>query len=107
MGDRELILGVLATQAGFATPAQVMEAASAVLIKRDGTSLLERLETTGALTAERRALLEAMADAALAGAESRDDATHLETVASGWSEDEPPRWPSSRRFLRYAKDSTP
>ena len=66
MADQELILGVMATQAGFATSAQVMEAAAAVLIEKDGTSLLERLETTGVLTPERRALLEAMAAAALA-----------------------------------------
>jgi serine/threonine protein kinase/WD40 repeat protein len=89
MGDQELILGVMATQAGFATAGQVMEAAAAVLIEKDGTSLLQRLETTGVLTPERRALLEAMADAARAGSGSRDDATQAEPVASSPSADTP------------------
>ncbi|HET6982634.1 MAG TPA: WD40 repeat domain-containing serine/threonine protein kinase [Myxococcaceae bacterium] len=79
----------MATQAGFATPSQVMEAAAAVLIEKDGRSLLQRLETTGVLTQERRALLEAMADAALASSGSRDDATYAETFASSSSADEP------------------
>ena len=63
--DRDLIVGVLTTQARFATPTQVMEAASARLIEMDGPSLVERLERTGTLTAEQRALVEAMADAVL------------------------------------------
>jgi eukaryotic-like serine/threonine-protein kinase len=50
----------------FATPAQVMEAASARLMAKEGPSLLERLERSGTLSAERRALLESMVDAALA-----------------------------------------
>jgi hypothetical protein len=43
MEDRNLILGVLATQAGFVTPAQVMAAASARMLARDERSLLDHL----------------------------------------------------------------
>ena len=64
MKDRDLILGVLATQARFVTPAQVMEAASARLIDPGGPTLLDRLVQSGALKPEQRVLLEAMADAA-------------------------------------------
>jgi len=77
MADRDLILGVLATQSGFATPGQVMEAAAARLIDKGGPSLLARLESSGAITAEQRALLEATADAA-------------QKVANGTSEAVPP-----------------
>jgi serine/threonine protein kinase/WD40 repeat protein len=66
MQERDLILGVLATQAGFATPTQVMEAAAARLIGKDGPSLLTYLERNGALTPARRVLLEAMASEAMA-----------------------------------------
>lgn len=78
MRDRDLILGVLATQVRFVTPTQVMEAASARLIEKDGPSLLTRLQSSGALTPEQRALLEAMADAALAASRDKPD----EVVAS-------------------------
>jgi serine/threonine protein kinase/WD40 repeat protein len=71
MADRDLILGVLATQAGFATAAQIMEAAAAGLVERDGQSLLARLETSGAITAEQRAVLEGLADAALEGSDGK------------------------------------
>jgi WD40 repeat protein/tRNA A-37 threonylcarbamoyl transferase component Bud32 len=66
MQDRDLIVGVLATQAGFVTPKQVMEAAAARLIGSDPRSLLTHLEETGALTPARRELLEALANEALA-----------------------------------------
>src|SRR5260370_6413652 len=62
--DRDLILGVLATQAGFVTPKQVMEAAAASLIGSDPRSLLTHLVEAGALTPARRQLLEALADEA-------------------------------------------
>ena len=82
MQDRDLILGVLATQAGFATPAQVMEAASSRLINREGPSLLSRLESSGVLSAERRKLLEAMATEALA-ASGGEASRVLETLGGG------------------------
>src|SRR5229473_2351773 len=66
MQDRDLIVGVLATQAGFVTPKQVMEAAAARLIGSDPRSLLTHLQETGALTSARRELLEALANEALA-----------------------------------------
>src|SRR5258707_10892029 len=65
MQDRDLIVGVLATEAGFVTPKQVMEAAAARLIGSDSRSLLTHLEETGALTPARRELLEALANEAL------------------------------------------
>jgi len=60
-----LIVGVLAAQAGFATPAQVLSAAAAGLVDAEPESLLTRLERTGTLTAEHRKILEALAEAAL------------------------------------------
>ena len=66
MQDRDLIVGVLAAQAGFVTPKQVMDAAAARLIGSDPRSLLTHLEQTGALTAARRELVEALANEALA-----------------------------------------
>src|SRR4029453_8758962 len=57
MDDRNLILGVLAAQAGFVTPAQVMSAASMRMLARDGRSLLDHLVDSGALTPERRDLV--------------------------------------------------
>src|SRR5216683_1693527 len=66
MQDRDLIVGVLATQAGFVTPKQVMEAAASRLIGSDPRSLLTHLEEAGALTPARRELLEALANEALA-----------------------------------------
>ena len=71
MLDRDLILGVLATQFRFATPGQIMEAASARLIDQDGPPLLARLETSGVITGEQRVLLEAMADAALKASDDK------------------------------------
>lgn len=66
MADRDMILGVLAAQAGFVTPAQVMAAASARMLARDGRSLLDHLVESGALTPERRELVNALATEALA-----------------------------------------
>src|SRR5712671_2730626 len=60
-----MIVGVLAAQAGFATPAQVLSAAAAGLVDAEPDSLLTRLERTGTLTAEHRKMLEALAEAAL------------------------------------------
>ena len=65
MTERELLLGVLATQVGFVTPAQVMAAASAHFSARDRRSLLDHLVDTGALTPEKATALQALADQAL------------------------------------------
>src|SRR5262249_54841145 len=67
MTDRELLLGVLATQIGFVTPAQVMAAASAHFSARDGRGLLDHLVDAGALTPQKRTVLQALADQALSG----------------------------------------
>jgi tRNA A-37 threonylcarbamoyl transferase component Bud32 len=64
--DRDLIVGVLAAQAGFATPSEVLTAAAGGLVDSSPESLLTRLERTGTLNAERRKLLEAMLEQALA-----------------------------------------
>jgi serine/threonine protein kinase/WD40 repeat protein len=65
MDDRNLILGVLAAQAGFVTPAQVMAAGSARILARDNRSILDHLVESGALTPERRDMVQTLADAAL------------------------------------------
>src|SRR5215468_2813709 len=67
MTDRDLLLGVLATQIGFVTPAQVIAAASAHFSVRDGRGLLDHLVNSGALTPEKRTVLQALADQALSG----------------------------------------
>ncbi len=90
MQDRDLIVGVLAAQAGFATPAQVLSAAAAGLVDAEPDSLLTRLERTGTLTAEHRKILEAVLEAALkarngdarAVAASLGDEELLQTLAS-------------------------
>src|SRR5438105_498335 len=66
MADRDLVVGVLAVQAGFVSPADVIAVASAAPAGEDGDSLATRLEATGALTAQRRQLIDAMADEAFA-----------------------------------------
>jgi serine/threonine protein kinase/WD40 repeat protein len=81
MRDRDLILGVLASQAGFVTPAQVMEAAASRLMNEDGPSLLTQLERTGALSQVRRTLLEAIANEALAA--RNGDATEVLRTLGG------------------------
>ena len=65
MEDRNLILGVLAAQAGFVTPAQVMAAASARMLARDARSILDHLVEAGVLTPERREIVQTVAEAAL------------------------------------------
>ena len=61
MADGDLILGVLAVQAGFVTPGQVMAAASQRVVARDGRSLLDHLVEAGALTPARRELVAMLA----------------------------------------------
>jgi serine/threonine protein kinase/WD40 repeat protein len=63
--DENLILGVLAAQAGFVTPAQVVAAASARMLARDNRSLLDHLVDSGALTPARRDLVRTLAAEAL------------------------------------------
>ncbi|HZJ52881.1 MAG TPA: hypothetical protein VFD38_01980 [Myxococcaceae bacterium] len=65
MEDRNLILGVLAAQAGFVTPAQVMAAASARMLADDDRSLLDHLVDSGALSPARRDLVLTLAAEAL------------------------------------------
>jgi serine/threonine protein kinase len=73
MGESDLILGVLAAQAGFVTPAQVMAAASARMLARDGRSLLDHLVDAGALSPERRDLVMTLAtEAANGGSPERE-----------------------------------
>ena len=60
MQERDLIVGVLAAQAGFVTPSEVLAAAAGGLVDSGPESLLTRLEETGALNAERRKALEAL-----------------------------------------------
>jgi len=64
--ERDLIVAVLAAQAGFVTPSEVLAAAAAGLVDAAPDSLLTRLETSGALNMERRKLLEALVEQALA-----------------------------------------
>jgi serine/threonine protein kinase len=99
--DRDLIVGVLAAQAGFATPAQVLAAASALLLDGGSDSLLSNLERTGALSPERRKLLESLLEQTLAARDGDARAvltglgaapTVLETLSSTT---DPARTPSS------------
>src|SRR3954470_19397017 len=66
MQDRDLIIGVLTAQAGFATAAEVLTAAAAGLVDTKSDSLLTRLQHSGALSVERRRVIEALADQAVA-----------------------------------------
>ena len=66
MDDRNFMLGVLAAQAGFVTPAQVIAAGSARMLARDGRSVLDHLVDSGALTPERRDMVVTLANEALA-----------------------------------------
>src|SRR5215470_178871 len=66
MQDRDLIVGVLAAQAGFATPSQVLTAAATGLVDSAPDSLLTRLERSGTLTVERRRILEALLEQTMA-----------------------------------------
>jgi hypothetical protein len=80
MHDRDLIVGVLAAQAGFVTPSEVLTAAAAGLLDASPESLLTRLEKTGSLDAERRRVLEAFADKALA---ARNGDVHAAATSLG------------------------
>ena len=82
MGESDLILGVLAAQAGFVTPAQVIAAASARMLARDGRSLLDYLVDSGALTPERRDLVMTLAADALASDERLPDSVDVERAPS-------------------------
>jgi len=64
--ERDLIVAVLAAQAGFVTPSEVLAAAASGLVDASSDSLLTRLENSGALNMERRRALEALAEQALA-----------------------------------------
>ena len=81
MQDSDLIVGVLAAQAGFATPSQVLTAAAAGLVDSESDSLLTRLERTGALSQERRKVLEALAEQAFQA--RNGDARALATSLGG------------------------
>ena len=80
MQDRDLIVGVLAAQAGFVTPSEVLTAAAAGLVDESSDSLLTRLERTGALTPENRKLLEELAEKAL---KARKGDVHAVAVSLG------------------------
>jgi serine/threonine protein kinase len=64
MHERDLIVGVLAVQAGFVSPSQVLTLAAAGLVDSAPDSLLTRLERAGALSAERRKVLEPLVEQA-------------------------------------------
>jgi eukaryotic-like serine/threonine-protein kinase len=64
--ERDLIVAVLAAQAGFVTPAEVLAAAASGLVDAGPDSLLTRLEKSGALNVDRRKALEALAEQILA-----------------------------------------
>src|SRR5437660_617063 len=66
MADRDLVVGVLALQAGFVSPADVIAAAAAGPLDEKAESLATRLEAAGALTAQRRKEVDAMVDEAFA-----------------------------------------
>jgi serine/threonine protein kinase/WD40 repeat protein len=71
--DRDFVLGVLAAQAGFVTPAQVIAAGSARMLARDGRSVLDHLVDSGALTPERRDIIVTLANEALAASGGRPE----------------------------------
>jgi serine/threonine protein kinase/WD40 repeat protein len=81
--DRDLIVGVLAAQAGFVTPSQVLTAAAGGLVDPSTESLLTRLERAGVLDGDRRRMLEALADHALA---ARNGDVHAAATALGGAE---------------------
>jgi tRNA A-37 threonylcarbamoyl transferase component Bud32/WD40 repeat protein len=80
VNERDLIIGVLAAQAGFATPSEVLAAAAAGLVDGESDSLLTRLGRAGALSVERRKILEALAEQALA---ARNGDAHAVLTALG------------------------
>ena len=74
---------MLAAQAGFVTPSQILTAAAVGLVDPSPESLLTRLERTGLLDGERRRALEALADQALA---ARNGDVHAAATALGGAE---------------------
>jgi tRNA A-37 threonylcarbamoyl transferase component Bud32 len=64
--ERELIFGVLAVQAGFATQSEVLAAAADGQVSSGPDSLLTRLQRSGVLSGERRKALETLGEEALA-----------------------------------------
>ena len=81
MQDRDLIVGLLAAQAGFATLSEVLTAATAGLVDSAPDSLLTRLERAGKLSAGRRKVLEAMVEQTLA-ARNGDAHAVLESICA-------------------------
>ena len=65
MHERDLIVGVLAIQAGFVSPSQVFASVAAWMVDSTPDSLLTRLQRGGALTPERRKVLESLVEQAL------------------------------------------
>src|SRR5665213_1913474 len=78
VSDTNLVFGVFAVQLGSATSAQVMAAASAWMADKS-LGLPERLEQSGALTTERRKMLEGLVAEALR-ANGGDAAKTLATI---------------------------
>jgi serine/threonine protein kinase len=78
--ERDLIVAVLAAQAGFVTPLEVLAAAASGLVDGAPDSLLTRLENSGALNMERRRTLEAFADQVLT---ARDGDVHAAATSLG------------------------
>jgi tRNA A-37 threonylcarbamoyl transferase component Bud32/WD40 repeat protein len=64
--ERDLIVAVLAAQAGFVSPSEVLAAAAAGLVDAGPDSLLTRLQNSGALNVECRKALEVLTEQALA-----------------------------------------
>ena len=65
MHERDLIVGVVAVQAGFVSPAQVITLAAAGLADAAPDSLLTRLERAGALSQQCRRVLEPLVEQAV------------------------------------------
>ena len=66
MRERDLIVAVLAAQAGFVTPHEILATAAAGFVDSTSESLLTRLQKSGALNVERRRVLEELTEQALA-----------------------------------------
>jgi len=65
MQERDLIAGVIAVQAGFVSPSQVLTAVAAGLVDAGSDSLLIRLERAGALCPERSKIVDALVEQTL------------------------------------------
>ena len=65
MQERDLIAGVIAVQAGFVSPSQVLTAVAAGLVDAGSDSLLIRLERAGALGTERSKIVDALVEQTL------------------------------------------